>query len=203
MFTGIVKAMAKVTLIIKESKGKVLEFILKDTSEIFSVGDSIAINGCCTSITTIHNNCLKVYLVNETLTKTNLDLLKVNDFINIEYSLKANASIHGHIVQGHVEATGEIIAIKDSSMATTIITVQYPAILDPYIVNKGYITVDGMSLTVITAKNNCFCFTLIPLTQALTIAKYYCIGTIVNLETDIFAKYFVKTMEKNYADLIR
>lgn len=154
--------------------------------------DSIAINGVCLTVTQVDNNNLTVDIVPETRQKTTLDNLQLNDEVNFERAMRYGDRVGGHLVQGHIDTTTVIEAIETTGQAQYI-TFKLPDTLNPYIIPKGYIAIDGMSLTVVDKNSQQFWITLIPHTQSLTIGQYYQVDTQVNLEVDMMAKYAIST----------
>lgn len=165
--------------------------------EIFSdlkIGDSISVNGICLTITKVNENGFDVTVVPETLRKTNLRNLSEGLFVNLERSIKVSDRIHGHIIQGHVDGVGEVIECAQEGEAY-LLKIKIPLSLIKYIVNKGYIGLDGMSITVIESLEDWITVTIIPHTKKSTIANNYTIGSLINIEVDILGKY----LEKIYA----
>jgi len=158
------------------------------------VGDSVAVNGVCLTATVVHAAGFDCTAVPETLALTNLSQLTVGSPVNLERALKASDRIGGHHVQGHVDGLGEITAIQDQG-AAWLVTLQVAATLARYIVKKGYITLDGMSITIVEAGRDQFSVTLIPHTQQVTIASGYRVGSKLNVEVDILGKYAEKLLE--------
>ena len=159
------------------------------------VGDSIAVNGVCLTVTEFNGETFNATIVPETLRLTNLIDLKIKDVVNIERSLQSNQRIGGHQVQGHVDSIGKIISIQPDNGDALLVKISLPTHLSKYVVNKGYITLDGMSITVIDATPEWFTVTFIPHTQAITMCENYRIGTSINIEVDIAGKYFEKLLE--------
>lgn len=158
-----------------------------------SIGDSVSVNGVCLTVTNLAENSFSTTAVSETLRITNLGYLTKHSIVNLERSLKLNARIGGHYVQGHVDSVAEIIEIKkeDSAWLTKI---NLPSNLQKYIVNKGYITIDGMSITVIDSTPTWFTVMFIPHTKDVTIVNQYHEGSKVNIEVDIISKYVEKLL---------
>lgn len=184
MFTGIVEEVGEVAaapgtgLVIRAS------LVLEDAR----LGDSIAINGTCLTVTAFDGDSFTVDTVPETLRRTNLGELRPGDPVNLERALPAGGRMGGHFVQGHVEATGRITAIEPEAEAL-LVRIEAPDEVMRYVVEKGFVTVDGMSLTVVSRDDRGFVFTAIPFTQAHTNLRVRRPGDTVNLETDILAKY--------------
>jgi riboflavin synthase len=158
-----------------------------------AIGDSVSVNGVCLTVTRLTDTSFSCTAVPETLRITNLGYLTKNSTVNLERSLKLNARIGGHYVQGHVDAAAEIIELKktESSWLTKILL---PPHLQKYVVSKGYITIDGMSITVIETTPEWFSVMFIPHTKEVTIVNQYDEGTKVNLEVDIISKYVEKLL---------
>lgn len=167
----------------------------------FVVGESIAVNGVCLTVTEFSEESFDVTAVPETLRLTNLDQLKIGTKVNLERAMMLSSRLGGHYVQGHVDAVGEVMNLNFDNSNAMLIKIRIPNSLSKYAVNKGYIALDGMSITIIEAKEDWILVTLIPHTQAVTIAKYYGNGTKINIEVDLMGKYIEKLLEaKNNAN---
>lgn len=188
MFTGIVEEIGQIKKIVEILLGKRFFIRAQTVLQGIKIGDSIAVNGTCLTVTEFNHEGFWVEVVAETLRCTNLGLLTEGSPVNLEPSLTLQKALGGHLVQGHVDGTGKILEMTDEGEAL-LLKISYPAKLRPYLVNKGYIAMDGMSLTVIEVTDDYFTLTLIPHTQKVTIAGTYTVGQIVNLEGDIMAKY--------------
>ena len=184
MFTGIVEETGQV----RRTPPGPLAVTAQETLAGMRVGDSMAINGVCLTITTIGEDVLTFDLSPETLRRTNLGSLKVGDPVNLERPLAANGRLGGHIVQGHVDGTGQVVEVQAQGNSL-LVRVQTPDSLIRYIVEKGFIAVDGVSLTVAHRDASSFTVSVIPFTQKLTNLGVYKPGGLVNLEVDILAKY--------------
>ena len=184
MFTGLVEELGTVVSI--DGGGLVLsaELVLED----LEVKDSICVNGACLTVTSISNGEISVDIVPETLRRTNLGVLSVGDKINLERAAKLNSRMGGHIVQGHVDGMARITSVEDDAGAI-LMFFQVDVELSKYIVEKGFVCVDGASLTVVNCQENSFCITLIPYTRDNTVLGTKEPGETVNIETDIIAKY--------------
>jgi riboflavin synthase len=158
------------------------------------IGDSIAVNGTCLTVTALTNHSFTVGLSPETLRRTNLGLLKVGDPVNLERALAFGGRMGGHYVQGHVDGIGEIVAIVPEGDSKRV-TIRPPARLLPYIVEKGYIAVDGVSLTVAEMRRDTFTVALVAYTQSAVIMGHQQVGALVNIEVDIIAKYVERLVE--------
>jgi riboflavin synthase len=190
MFTGIIKDLLAVEKI--NNKGKLKQIGLRLLSdEQVNIGDSIALNGVCLTVTDIKNNIAFFDVVEETLNKSNLSDLKANDKVNVEYSLTPETKISGHFVTGHIDTVGHINKIKEDNDAVYF-EVSYPEDFKKYIASKGSIAVDGISLTVAKCQQNFFSFYCIPHTFKNTNLHSKKEHDTVNLEFDILAKYLTR-----------
>ena len=163
------------------------------------IGDSIAVNGVCLTITHYTSSVFHITLVPETMRLTNLAQLLPDHLVNLERACRLSDRIGGHYVQGHVDGTGEIIDIQPDGpklrqldITALNIKIAIPEMLAKYIIKKGFIAVDGMSLTITAITSQWFAVTLIPHTQHVTIAKTYRLGSYVNIEIDSIARYIEK-----------
>ena len=188
MFTGIVEEVGKIR---SADPGH----LVIDASTVMGgmkVGDSICVNGTCLTVTTFKDDSeggsFTLDVVPETLRRTNLGELKASHTVNLERSMPADGRFGGHIVQGHVDGTGKVTSIQADGEAS-LITFDAPPMVMCYVVEKGFITVDGVSLTVVDCAQNSFRVTIIPHTRDNTVFSYRNVGDTVNLETDIIAKY--------------
>ena len=188
MFTGIIEQIGTVKNISKS--GISIESQFNDIKP----GDSIAINGVCLTVTLLSDNTFMVDVSEETAGKTNLRELQPGDKLNLERALKFNDRVDGHFVTGHVEGIGKITGIKNNQdKISKLITVSFPKELGKYIVEKGSIAVDGISLTVVNVTVKTFSAAVIPFTLNNTILGLKKTGSTVNLETDMLAKYVEKS----------
>ena len=193
MFTGLVQYMAQVQS--STYHNKVLQLVLRINGLAakpcdFALGDSVSINGVCLTVTAYdeQQGDITVQVVPVTLQHTALAQYTVGCFVNIEPSLRASDKMHGHYVQGHVDGCACIKNIEADGAAQRIYF-SLPAHLHDYLVNKAYIAIDGMSLTVAAVEQYGFMVTIIPHTRENTIVQYYTVGQQVNIEIDIMAKY--------------
>ncbi len=192
MFTGLVEGIAKVKDLKKASKEVVLTFESKDFDlEGIALGDSIAINGICLTVVSFKGSSFSVEASHETLSKTSLARLRAGSAVNIERSLKVGDRLGGHFVTGHVDGTAMIASVTPVGRSREIwITV--PAELTKYIVEKGSVAVDGISLTVNEVTGDSFSVNIIPHTQHKTTLQGAKAGDTVNIECDIIGKYVEK-----------
>ena len=184
MFTGIVEELGTIKLIESNLISVTAEKILCD----LKISDSISVNGACLTVTNLSESSFDIQTVPETLRRTNLGLLKTGDQVNLERSLATNSRFGGHIVQGHVDTTGRITAIKPDGDGL-LVTYQIPSTIKRYVVEKGFIAVDGASLTIVNCDATSFTVTLVPFTRNNTILGTHEVGDHVNLEVDIISKY--------------
>ena len=194
MFTGIIERIGRVKSI-KENKSNIDITIESNITHELKVDQSVSHNGVCLTVVNILNNCYTVTAIKETLNKSNLSFLKLGDEINLERCLKVGDRLDGHFVQGHVDqtATCSKVTNKDGSWEYTF---KYIAKNNNITIEKGSITVNGVSLTVINSKNEQFSVAIIPYTYENTNFNSFKIGSVVNLEFDIFGKYIAKLYKK-------
>jgi len=188
MFSGIVEEVGMVRRLERRGGSATLEVAARQVLQGTRVGDSIAINGVCLTVTTLEAGRFTVDLVPETLRRTNLGRLCPGSRVNLERSLCVGERIGGHFVQGHVDGVGRVVALVPEEDAI-IARFSAPPSVMRYIVPKGFIAVDGVSLTVVDRLADGFTVSLIPYTMAHTIAGRYQVGDVVNLEVDILGKY--------------
>ncbi|GGX92827.1 riboflavin synthase [Streptomyces minutiscleroticus] len=188
MFTGIVEELGEVTAV--ENLGDASRFRLRGpvVTEGARHGDSIAVNGVCLTVVEHEGDEFTADVMAETLNRSSLGALAVGSRVNLERPTAVGARLGGHIVQGHVDGTGRIVE-RVPSEHWEIVRISLPQDLSRYVVEKGSVTVDGISLTVVEAAADSFTVSLIPTTLALTTLGNKQSGDLVNLEVDIIAKY--------------
>ena len=193
MFTGIIKTKSKVNIIKKTDKDLTIKVDLKELNTEMKIGDSIAMNGVCLTITKLEGTSANFDLMHETLKRTTFKDIKENDFVNLEDSLTLKDKIDGHIVYGEVDCEGTIIGKKQVG-DSIIYSFKYPKEYKKYIVDKGRVTIDGASLSVIDSeiKEDEFSVSLIPHSLSILNIKDKDVNDKVNLEFDIFAKLMYK-----------
>ncbi|MBU2696395.1 riboflavin synthase [Nocardioides sp. WV_118_6] len=193
MFTGIVEELGTVAAV--EDQGDAIRLTIASdlTLSDAGLGDSIAVNGCCLTVAERTDTTWTADVMAETLDKTSLGGLAVGDRVNLERAVTAEKRLGGHIVQGHVDAIGQVLA-RTPSEHWEIVEIAMPAELGRYLVDKGSITVDGISLTVVEAKDASFTLSLIPETLARTTLGFRAAGDQVNLEVDVLAKHVEKLL---------
>lgn len=191
MFTGIVEELGSIESV--EDQGDAIRLTVRASTvlEGTGLGDSIAVNGCCLTVTTRTEDTWTADVMQETLDKTSLHGVQPRDRVNLERAVTADKRLGGHIVQGHVDGVGEVLA-RHPSEHWEVVEVSMPAEMAPYLVDKGSITVDGVSLTVVEARPTSFTVSLIPETLARTTLGHRQVGDRVNLETDVIAKHVAK-----------
>ena len=184
MFTGIVEEVGSIKAV---EEGRLAISACEVLSDV-KVGDSISVNGACLTVTTHDESSFSVDVVPETLRRTNLGELEAGSPVNLERSMPAYGRFGGHMVQGHVDGTATIRSIENEGDALMVIF-DAPSSVMRYVVEKGFIAVDGASLTIVQCDNFSFSVTIIPHTQENTVFKSKKAGDSVNLEVDIMAKY--------------
>jgi len=194
MFTGIIEYTGK--LLSSKSLGEGLEMRIR--SEAFGkdiqIGESISINGACTTVCSHQNQEITIQILKETLEKTTFSTLSNENILNIERSLTLEKRLGGHYLTGHIDCTGKIVDIKTQDM-WQVITIEYPKEFACLLVMKGSIAIDGISLTVSQLTNTTFGIHLIPHTLSHTNLSTLSIGSLVNLEFDLIGKYIQRYQE--------
>jgi len=195
MFSGIIEEMATVTAIRKYEGNIDFSLTCSFVSEL-KIDQSVAHNGVCLTVVDIQNGCYTVTAMKETLDRSNLSLLQVGDKVNVERSMLMNGRLDGHIVQGHVDQTARCINVADAD-GSTYYTFEYPyskemARRGYFTVDKGSITVNGVSLTVCEPTESTFKVAIIPYTHENTNFKFIQVGSVVNIEFDILGKYVAR-----------
>lgn len=194
MFSGIIETTARVVAIREEQGNRHIELECPFTQEL-KIDQSIAHNGVCLTVVSIDGPRYTVTAIHETLIKSNLGLLKVGDWVNIERSMRPDALLDGHIVQGHVDQTATCTAITEAD-GSWYYTFEYDASTGNITVEKGSIAVNGVSLTVVNSREGSFHVAIIPYTYEHTNFHTFKVGTVVNLEFDIVGKYIAKLMKQ-------
>lgn len=187
MFTGIIETLGTITNITKEQANIHLTVKSNFTNEL-KVDQSVAHNGVCLTVVHIEDNQYTVTAIKETLNKTNIGNLKVSDSVNLERGMKLGDRLDGHLVQGHVDQTATCTNITKEE-GSTVFTFNYDETNNNVTIEKGSITVNGVSLTVVNSKKNEFSVAIIPYTIENTTFKYIKQGDFVNLEFDVIGKY--------------
>jgi riboflavin synthase len=191
LFTGIIEEVGR---ILPGSSGK-LTVAAKIVLSGMELGASVAVNGVCLTVTGFNSDSFSVAIMPETVRRTNLEGLAVGSPVNLERPLTLNRQIGGHLVEGHVDDTGKVISLVRQTGAMLIKISTAPQVMK-YIVEKGFIAVNGISLTVVNRESNNFTVSIVDYTRSNTILSDVHVGDIVNLEVDIIAKY-VEQMVKS------
>lgn len=199
MFTGLVEELGTVEEAILSEGRKLshtLQLVVKApvVGKDAQIGDSIALNGCCLTVVKKSKNLLSFDAGAETLSRTNLDRLKAGSGVNLERSLRVGDRLGGHLVSGHIDGIGTLLKRRDEG-EWSFVTFRASSLLMRQVASKGSIAVDGVSLTVVAAESDRFSVALIPHTLANTTLGALEIGAIVNLETDLLAKYVERQLD--------
>ena len=190
MFTGIIETLGIVKEIQKEQENLHLT-VTSDITHELKIDQSVAHNGICLTVVKIHQDEYTVTAIKETIDKTSIGTWKVGDVLNIERAMKLGDRLDGHIVQGHVDQVGVCTNIKEAN-GSWVFTFEYNQDLNNITIEKGSITINGTSLTVVNSQINSFSVAIIPYTFEHTNFHTFKIGTIVNLEFDVIGKYVAR-----------
>lgn len=193
MFTGIIESIGTISNLKSELNNLHITVNSSLTSEL-KIDQSVAHNGVCLTVVAITDDEYTVTAIKETLDKTNLNKLKIGDAVNLERAMKLGDRLDGHIVQGHVDQTAICINIEEAN-GSWIFTFNYDASLNNITIEKGSITINGTSLTVVNSRKDSFSVAIIPYTYNHTNFNTFEIGTVVNLEFDVLGKYVSRLME--------
>ena len=194
MFTGIIEEVGTVKRIQRSGNSSFIEIQAKKVLEDVHLGDSIAVNGVCLTVTYFGGGMFRADVMNETLSRSSLGSLASGSPVNLERAMAAEGRFGGHIVSGHIDGTGTISDIRNDGIAVWY-TISAPPELLRYIVEKGSVAIDGISLTVAKVTDTSFSVSIIPHTAAETILGTKKTGDTVNLENDIIGKYVEKLMK--------
>ena len=200
MFTGLVEERGVIARIEERPVGRRLRIEARLVASDARVGDSIAVSGCCLTAIEVDETGFLVEAVPETLDRTTLGSWREGETVNLERSLRLDQRLGGHLVQGHVDGTGAVVS-RTPSEHWTVVRITLPDDLDRYVVEKGSITVDGISLTVSLIGTGFFEVSLIPTTLELTTLGSKDVGDPVNLEVDLTAKYVEKLLARERREL--
>ncbi len=187
MFTGIIETLGKVQDIKNQNDNLHVSVQSSITNEL-KIDQSVAHNGVCLTVIAIENDVYTVTAISETILKTNLGDWKIGDSLNLERAMLLGSRLDGHIVQGHVDQTGICTAVREAN-GSWYYTFEYDKNLNNITIEKGSITVNGVSLTVVDSKENEFSVAIIPYTYEHTNFKDFIVGTKINLEFDVIGKY--------------
>ena len=196
MFTGLIEELGRVKEIKKKSEGWKLMIEASSVLDDLKEGDSIAVDGSCLTVTRLFLNGFEVDLSLETLKVTNFSYLKPGKMVNLERALKVGERLGGHILLGHIDAVGRVESFQKKK-DFALLTVEYPEVIESYLAYKGSVGVNGVSLTISSLLDHSFSVTLIPLTLEKTNLSYLKRGELVNIETDILARYVGRLLEKS------
>ena len=194
MFTGIIETLGVVVGVERDQENLHLRIQSKITNEL-KVDQSVAHNGVCLTVVAIVEDVYTVTAIKETIDKTNISHLQVNDVVNLERGMRLGDRLDGHLVQGHVDQTGVCTAIKDQN-GSTVFTFSYASNQGNITIEKGSITINGVSLTVFNSKETEFSVAIIPYTLENTMFKNMEVGTVVNLEFDVIGKYVARLTQQ-------
>jgi riboflavin synthase len=193
MFTGLIEAVGTISTIVPTVAGSRLRITTPLASEL-APGDSLAVNGVCLTVVGRDEDSVQADVSPETIRVSTLGSLEEGGLVNLERPLRADARVGGHFVQGHVDAVGTIETLKQEGESYWL-TVRYPPMLAPFIVRKGSVAVDGISLTVAGLGERQFDVQIVPFTFEHTTLRSASVNDLVNLECDILGKYVVRALE--------
>lgn len=196
MFTGIIEEIGTVKRIKRGFQSANLTIEGKKIFDDLKIGDSVATNGICLTVTNRDSNSFTADVMNETLSRTNLLDIKMGSHVNLERAMAANDRFGGHIVSGHIDGVGKIVKMKQEDIACWYTIKADPKIMQ-HIIEKGSITIDGISLTIAKVTMDHFMVSVIPHTAKNTILSEKNVGSLVNLENDIVGKYIMKFTQNN------
>lgn len=193
MFTGIIEELGTVTSLVT-NKGNLDITIRSNFTSELKIDQSVAHNGVCLTVVSIHEDTYTVTAIKETLDKTNLNALTTGTVVNLERGMRLGDRLDGHIVQGHVDQTAICTGISEAD-GSWYFTFSYDPALHNITIEKGSITVNGVSLTVVNSKKDSFSVAIIPFTYAHTNFNTFKVGTVINLEFDVIGKYVKRITE--------
>ena len=192
MFTGIIEKLGRVEKLEKDGGNLHISIATPMASEL-KIDQSVSHNGVCLTVVSLDNDSYTVTAIEETLDKTNLGHLAVGDSVNLERGMQLGARLDGHIVQGHVDQTAVCMAMEEKD-GSWVFRFKYDPSLNNVTIEKGSITVDGVSLTVVDSTKDSFSVAIIPYTYEHTRFDEYSVGTVVNLEFDVIGKYVARLL---------
>jgi len=203
MFTGIIAAIGKIDAVLPKGGDLSLKVATQqlDLSDV-ALGDSIAINGVCLTVVNLNSSTLTFDVSRESLERTSLGNTKAGSEVNLEKALAVGERLGGHFVSGHVDGLGSVLSLKESARSIQF-RFEMPAELSRYIAEKGSICIDGVSLTVNNVGDNWFEVNIIPHTMQETIMSSYAVGTKVNLEVDLIARYLERLLPETNSTITR
>lgn len=195
MFTGIVEETGSITSLVDHGDAMRVRITAREVTSDASHGASISVNGICLTVAGHGDDWFEADVMNETIERTSLRSLGTGDVVNLERAAKVDGRLGGHIVQGHVDGVGEVAEIQPQER-WTIVRIRVARELTRYMVEKGSITVDGVSLTIVSVTDEHFSVSLIPTTLAETTLGRLVVGDVVNVEVDVLAKYVEKLVSR-------
>ncbi|WP_343488372.1 riboflavin synthase [Allomuricauda sp. d1] len=195
MFTGIIETLGEVVALEKEGENLHISITSSITSEL-KIDQSVSHNGVCLTVVALEGNVYTVTAIQETLDKSNLGNLEVGDIVNLERAMVLGSRLDGHLVQGHVDQTAICNNIEEKD-GSWVFTFGYDTSKKNVTIEKGSITVDGVSLTVIDSKKGSFSVAIIPYTYENTRFSTYKVGSVINLEFDVIGKYVARLLQLN------
>ena len=193
MFTGIIEEIGKIQTVRKSAASSSISVQAKKVMQDVHVGDSIAVNGVCLTVTAFSQGGFTADVMHETFNRSSLGSLQTGSPVNLERAMPSNGRFGGHIVSGHIDGTGTVSAIQKDDNAVWYTIKTAPGILR-YIVEKGSVAIDGISLTVAAVERDCFSVSIIPHTASITTLSNRRVGDTVNLENDCIGKYVERLM---------
>ena len=193
MFTGLIEEVGAVTTVYACDHGTQLQIFAPETAKHASAGESIAVNGCCLTLTSCRSDCLSFDLLEETIARTNLSDLRKEGAVNLERALRADGRLGGHFVQGHIDCIAPILSF-DTKGADFRLEIELPENFSRYVASKGSIAVNGISLTVAEVLPKSFVVWIVPYTRHHTNLDRANLGDFVNLEFDVLAKYVARLL---------
>lgn len=196
MFTGIVEELGIVKSIKLGSNSSVIKVQGEKVFDDLKIGDSVSTNGVCLTVNNIIENIFSADIMNETLSRSSFKELETGDYVNLERAMPSNGRFGGHMVSGHIDGVGKITSIKKDNNAIWY-TIKTDKKIMQYIIEKGSIAIDGISLTVAKVERDCFMVSIIPHTLKETVLFEKRIGSMVNLENDMVGKYIEKFLNEN------
>ena len=201
MCTGLIEEVGKIRQVKKGANSAIITITAQKVLSDLQIGDSLAVNGICLTVTHLTATDATADMMHETLRRSSLMARPIGSLVNLERAMPANGRFGGHIVSGHIDGTGVIMSIRPDDNAVWFRIRPKPELLR-YVVAKGSVTIDGISLTVASVTNDYFDVSIIPHTMAQTNLVAKRIGDLVNLETDCIGKYIEKMLEKRGSDYV-
>jgi riboflavin synthase len=199
MFTGIIEGLGTIRELRPQEQGRRMTLDADFSLEGTRIGDSISVSGACLTVVRLDDRCFEVDVSPETLSKTTFGGARIGDRVNLERALRLSDRIDGHLVSGHIDGTGTV-ALKQSKRNATVIAFKVPEAISYYIITKGSVAVDGISLTVNNCGMNGFEVGIIPHTAKLTTISFKKVGDLVNIETDMIGKYVERFIAGKHRD---